>query len=87
MLKNIDERIIEIINSLNYKEVQKVLITNNTNLFKDLGFDSIMIVQLVAYIEDEFNIVFEDDELDIKQLSYYENIKNIVLEKVSSRMK
>lgn len=86
MLENIDEKIKKIINLLSNNKIHENLITNDTHLFKDLGFDSIMLVQLIAYLEDEFNIIFEDEELDMAKLSHYENIKNIVIEKVSAKM-
>lgn len=42
-------------------------------LVKDLGFDSIDIVDLVVHIEDTFLIQFEDSELDS-----FKNVHDIV---------
>ncbi|MDU7869008.1 MAG: phosphopantetheine-binding protein, partial [Pantoea sp.] len=41
------------------------------NLIKDLGFDSLDIMKFIVELEDEFNIMFEPEELE------YENIINI----------
>lgn len=86
MSENIDKKIKKTINLLSNNRIDEELITNDTQLFKDLGFDSIMLVQLIAYLEDEFNIIFEDEELEMGKLSHYKNIKNMVIEKVSAKM-
>lgn len=39
-----------------------------TNLLTDYGFDSIMLVQFVAEIEEVFNITFKDEDMDVDKL-------------------
>jgi acyl carrier protein len=41
-----------------------LLISIDDELVKDLGFDSIDIVDLVVHIEDTFSIQFTDNQLD-----------------------
>lgn len=41
-----------------------LLISIEDELVKDLGFDSIDIVDLVVHIEDQFSIEFSDTQLD-----------------------
>ena len=44
---------------------------NFIHVIKDLGFDSLDIMKFIVELEDEFNIMFEPEELE------YENIINI----------
>lgn len=45
-------------------EYRNVELKEDTSLIDDLGFDSIMLVELMMEIEDEFNISFDEvDEL------------------------
>lgn len=41
----------------------KTNVDKNSNLFLDLGFDSIMLANLIVEIEKEFNIVIELEEI------------------------
>ena len=54
-----------------------VELTEDTNLKDDLGADSLDAVEIIMDIEDEFNIVFDYDDLSnfktIKDLFYYIN--------------
>ncbi len=58
-------------------------ITKNTNLVDDLGFDSVSIVSLIVEIEDEFNIVLEDEDLEIDLLSNVGTLENIISKKLT----
>lgn len=44
-------------------------IKDDTNLFLELGFDSIMLVQLLADIEEHYGILFKDEDMDTDNLS------------------
>ncbi|TKJ93362.1 phosphopantetheine-binding protein [Paenibacillus sp. CFBP13512] len=48
------------------------IFSGEENLVDDLQFDSIMILQLIIKLEDEFQITIEDDELEPK---LFENVK------------
>ena len=41
----------------------------DSDLSVDAGVDSIMLVQLVAEIEDTFNIMFNDEDMDVEKLN------------------
>jgi len=43
-------------------------ITDDTNLLVDYGFDSIVLVELISEIEDNFGIMFSDEDMDIEKL-------------------
>lgn len=58
-------------------------ITKNTNLVDDLGFNSVSIVSLIVEIEDEFNIVLEDEDLEIDLLSNVGTLENIISKKLT----
>lgn len=45
---------------------------------EDLGFDSILIVELVVKIEDEFKFEFDMNSLDIDKLKYYDELKRCI---------
>lgn len=53
-------------------------INEQTNLINDLGYDSLCFVQLISLIEEEFNIYFDIDDLNLDILSTFEGLKNIV---------
>lgn len=62
---------------------EDVELKNETNLFDDLGVDSIMLINLIVDIEDEWDIELEDDDLDVEKLSSFDNLCNVVIDKVS----
>lgn len=47
-------------------------------LYEDFGMDSIEIMELVVAIEDEFDIEFDLDELDIEYLATIETLEQAV---------
>lgn len=59
----VDERILEILEG--YDKVNKdVKITPETDFAKDLGLDSLDIVEVVMAIEEEFSIGIPDEQAD-----------------------
>lgn len=54
----------------------------NINLENDLGIDSIMLLQIIIDIEDEFNISISDEELDIEKIGTIEGLEKLVREKI-----
>ena len=54
----------------------------NINLENDLGIDSIMLLQIIIDIEDEFNISISDEELDIEKIGTIEGLEKIVRDKI-----
>jgi acyl carrier protein len=57
-------------------------ITPDTNVIEDLGADSLDIAELIVNIEDEYNIVISEDELqDIVTVgSFAEFVENLISE-------
>lgn len=56
------ERIIELLEG--YDKVTSTEISENSSFKKDLGLDSLDIVEVVMEVEHEFNIQIPDDEAD-----------------------
>lgn len=73
-MSEIKERIEQIIAGITEKKVENL--DNNVNLFEDLDFDSILILQLVSELEEEWNFTLADyPEL----LDEMETIESLVL--------
>ena len=69
MNSDIMKRVINILS--NDERFKSSEVNYDLNLIKDLGFDSLDIMKFIVELEDEFNIMFEPEELE------YENIINI----------
>ncbi len=57
----IKEKLKDII--IKIKDDNSVLINEDTSMINDLGFDSMMYVELVVEVEETFDILFEDEYL------------------------
>ena len=53
------EKIIELL--ANQLEIDRALISPDTDIIEDLGADSLDIVELITAIEDEYNLVVTDE--------------------------
>ena len=69
MNSDIMKRVINILS--NNERFKSSEVNYDLNLIKDLWFDSLDIMKFIVELEDEFNIMFEPEELE------YENIINI----------
>ncbi len=65
--------------------VEKVLvgvnpeeISNDSELVSELGLDSIQIIGLIGGLEEEFDLVLEDDDLDFELFSTINNLAKLV---------
>jgi len=65
--------------------VEKVLvgvdpseIGNDSQLVAELGLDSIQIIGLIGGLEEEFDMVLEDDDLDFELFSTVNNLTKLV---------
>ena len=65
-------------------EVKRLFCTE-VDLRETLGFDSILMVQLVVELESAFEIEFDLENLDIDILRYYSKLKNIINEKIGDK--
>ncbi len=79
------KKIIEKVNRFltNEIEIEEDLISPNANLIKDLGIDSLDIVDIIVIIESEFGIRIKSEEFkDVKTLQdFYDFIFDKINEK------
>lgn len=72
-----------------YEELKKIIIqisgilsnvdiNEETNLINDLGFESIMIMELIIKIEETFLFEFSDEEMDIEKIMIVGNLVEII---------
>lgn len=61
MKKQIIKNIIEVLKSMGYKSEEY---DENTNLFKDIGIDSLDAIELVTKLEEEYNVTIPDDQIN-----------------------
>lgn len=54
--------------------IDKILKDEHCNLVEKLGFDSLLIVQLIVEIEELFNIEFDMDSLDVDKFKYIDKL-------------
>lgn len=76
-----------------YEEVKKIIIQVNevlsnidinkeTNLINDLGFESIMIMELIIKIEETFLFEFSDEEMEIEKIIIVGNLVETIEDKL-----
>ena len=58
-------------------------IGSDVSLISDLNLDSIQMLALITGLESQFNIVLEDDDLDLENLSTVNRIAEFVNEKLN----
>lgn len=83
---SIEYRLNEIISRLIRIEEKKEKISEFTekpdcDLIDDFGLDSILMVELTVEIENEFNIEFELEDLNISLLRNYNYLKDYISER------
>ena len=61
MKKQIVKNIIEVLKSMGYKSEEY---DENTDLFKDVGIDSLDAIELVTKLEEEYNVIIPDDQIN-----------------------
>lgn len=79
---NIEKRLKNLIMNVAMNGIREEDITRDTILTIDLGYDSIKLVELVVEIENEFNIIMDDEDLDIEKLSKYSKLLDSITEKL-----
>jgi acyl carrier protein len=79
-----NNKLIEIVRS-NLSEVfSDENITEDTDLLKESGFDSISLMQLVIDIEEAFQIEFDDD-IDINEITNMKRLNDYVEKKINEK--
>lgn len=66
-MNNIVTTIIRIIQNLSDNDGEKIVVSEETKLSRDNGFDSLGIVTLIVNIEDDLSIELDDYLLDIRK--------------------
>ena len=55
--------------------IDNILLDTHCNLIDTLGFDSLLIVELILEIENTFDFEFDMNSLDINELKFYDKLK------------
>lgn len=78
-----EEKLIKVIASacrleMDEAHIAEILGSDNCNIIEQLGFDSLLMVELVVELEETFDFEFDMNALDINKLKYYEELKNSI---------
>ena len=66
--EEIMDKLVDIICATYNVPLNKEEITLDTRLMEDLGMDSIKVLEMVVYLEDEFELEFNEDDLILDNL-------------------
>lgn len=58
-------------------------ITEDTHLIEQLGFDSVSLVELIVRIEVEFDIDFDDNEMNVNRFTRYAPLLELITSKLA----
>jgi acyl carrier protein len=83
MMRNLDQDLKQIIIENCQLAILPEEIREDTNLYKDLGLDSIKIVNIISDIEMQFGIAISMDQDLIDMLKEYRSLKSYLLHKLS----
>lgn len=85
MNKNVIEQLKVIISEELDVNLKPEDIDESVSLFEDgLGFDSVIIVELIALTEEKFGIQFSDDELSIESFGNLNVLAECIIKKQSA---
>ena len=71
---------------LTEEEKEKILQNKDCNLKEELGFDSLLMVELIIEIEEQLGFEFEAEEMDMKRLQSYQNLLELVKRHENDRL-
>ena len=71
---------------LTEEQKERLLQDKNCNLKEELGFDSLLMVELIIEIEEFFGFEFDAEEMDMKQLQSYQNLLELVKRHENDRL-
>ncbi len=80
---NIKEKIKTIISNEVLVGVGVDDIADDASLISDLGMDSIQVLALITGLESEFQLVLEEEDLDMEKLSSVNQIADFVTHKLA----
>ncbi|WP_186375448.1 acyl carrier protein [Paenibacillus xylanexedens] len=71
-------------NGLASTQIQEEL-HDDTSLLRDIGLDSVQLIELVVAIEQRFGVAVFDDDLSPDLFDKYDRLCNYILNKVNAR--
>lgn len=74
----IRKKLINVLNKIGNMELNLEEASSEVSLIEDCGFDSIKIVEMIATIESEFDICFDDEDLEIENLDSINKLIDII---------
>lgn len=80
---NNQKQLIDLIGKYSKIKIENEFLSDDVSLDNDLGIDSIMLLQLVVDIEDEFSISISDDELDTEVIGTFGGLLSLINEKTA----
>lgn len=84
MTNQISEKIIKLIQEI--ADIDKKIMLDS-NLIEDYYFDSLMFMQLLIDLENEYEISFDYEELDYNAIAQVKYLCNLTLNKVEENRK
>ncbi|GGG07153.1 hypothetical protein GCM10010912_59760 [Paenibacillus albidus] len=69
----------------NSKTSELVRFDHDINLPTDLGFDSIMLMKLITDIENEYDLVFDIEELEFERFCSFDALLHTVQSKIQRK--
>lgn len=76
-----NQKMVEVICRILEMDAKSSIINENTNLIEDYEMDSLKLVELIIEIESEFQIIIEDDDLDLDKISSVSFLNSLVKDK------
>lgn len=61
---DVEKKILEVLVQFITTDIEPESINSESSLKNDLGIDSISIIQILIILEEEFNIIFEEEEIN-----------------------
>jgi len=77
-MDNVFKGLVDCINNIVEEKYDFEKMDTKMNLLIDLGFSSIEIIQLVVEIEEKFDIVFTNEDMQIDLLYNLSNLNNMI---------
>lgn len=77
---NVSTELIKILEKIGDRKIN-IEDSKDISLTNDLGFDSVKIIAVIIEVEERFNIIFEDDDLDLDKLDSFKSLSVIISEK------
>lgn len=76
-----NQKMVEVICRILEMDAKSSIINENTNLIEDYEMDSLKLVELIIEIESEFQIIIEDNDLDLDKISSVSFLNSLVKDK------